>query len=106
MIKVALLSRSGRLNGFCVTGHAGFAESGSDIVCASVTAAVQLTANGITECAGVPAEIKVEENLVSLLLPVQCQSEVAFKMLEAFSLEVKLLAEDYNDYVVLTNAEV
>lgn len=106
MIKVVLLSRSGQACGFRVTGHAGYAESGSDIVCASVTTAVQMTANGVTECAGVPAEIKVEENLVSLLLPANCQDAAACKMLEAFELEIKLLAQDYNEYVVLSYSEV
>ena len=51
------MSRRDRVVGFRVTGHAGYAESGSDIVCAGVTTAVQLVANGITECAGIIAEV-------------------------------------------------
>lgn len=100
------MSRRDRVVGFRVTGHAGYAESGSDIVCAGVTTAVQLVANGITECAGIIAEVQVQENLVSLLLPETCCNEAAFLLLEAFELQMGVMAQEYQEYVVLTYAEV
>ena len=37
MIKVTIYQSSeGKISGFAVQGHAGYAESGSDIVCAAV----------------------------------------------------------------------
>lgn len=106
MVEVVLLSRENRVVGFRVSGHAGFAESGFDIVCAGVTTAVQLTANGITECAGAEADVLVEENLVSLLLPDSCCDSAVFLMLDAFELQMGVMAQEYKEYVVLTYAEV
>lgn len=106
MIKVVLLSHGDRVVGFRVSGHAGFAESGSDVVCAGVTTAVQLTANGVTECAGIAAEVQVEENLVSLLLPEGCCDGAAFLLLEAFELQMGVMAQEYKENVALTYAEV
>lgn len=38
-----------RLVGFRITGHAGYADYGEDVCCASVSSAVMLTANTVTE---------------------------------------------------------
>ena len=50
MIKV-VLSRDdyGMCNGFHVTGHAGYADSGYDIICAAVSVLTQNTVNSIEQ---------------------------------------------------------
>ena len=40
MTTVTFHSAEGRLDGFVVEGHSGYAEAGSDIVCAAISAAV------------------------------------------------------------------
>jgi len=48
MIKFTTVSNTdGKITQFTVDGHSGYAESGSDIVCASVSSTVWLTINGI-----------------------------------------------------------
>ena len=48
MIKFTTVADTdGKITQFTVDGHSGFAESGSDIVCASVSSVVWLTINGI-----------------------------------------------------------
>ena len=48
MIKFTTVKNTeGKITQFTVDGHSGYAESGSDIVCASVSTAVWLTINGI-----------------------------------------------------------
>ncbi|MDR1117609.1 MAG: ribosomal-processing cysteine protease Prp [Oscillospiraceae bacterium] len=42
MIKVSLTERDGVILRLSVSGHSGFSDGGSDIVCAGVTAAVRL----------------------------------------------------------------
>ncbi len=106
MIHAELFCHNSQVTGFCVRGHAGYSESGSDVVCAGVTTAVQLTANGITECARVPANVEVKENEVRLELPQNCSDVVALKMLEAFELQLKLLSSDYGMYIELVYSEV
>ena len=51
-------SESGALRGFTVKGHAGYAEAGSDIICAAVSA-LCYTAAGYFESAG-PEEYRCE----------------------------------------------
>lgn len=104
MIKAEFVSCNGALTGFSVSGHAMFAEFGSDIVCASVSSALQLTANGITEIANKPADIKVEENLISL--KVLQQGEVVEAFLKAFKLQLEILLEDYPNKIEIITTEV
>ena len=49
MITAEFFLRGERFLGVSVRGHAGYAAYGHDVVCASVTSAVELVANGITE---------------------------------------------------------
>ncbi|SDA29319.1 hypothetical protein SAMN02910447_03021 [Ruminococcus sp. YE71] len=53
---------SQKLLGFVVSGHAGYAEEGQDIVCAAVSSAVMLTANTVTEVFALNAKVREEPN--------------------------------------------
>ena len=57
-----------KLVGFRITGHAGYADHGEDICCASVSSAVMLTANTVTEAFKINAKVAVEENEIILKL--------------------------------------
>ena len=104
MIRIRFCRRGGEIVGFRVKGHAGFAESGQDIVCASVTSAVQMAANGLTECAGLPADLSVHEGDISL----RCEGggEGANLLFESLYLQLSLLAQDYPKNIVITDTEV
>ena len=53
MIRIKMeKDRQGRLCGFIVEGHADYAEEGSDIVCAAVSALTQTALLGIIRYAG------------------------------------------------------
>ena len=71
MTTVTFHSGSGRLDGFVVEGHSGYAEAGSDIVCAAISAAVGLTECTINEVMGLGAPVKAKEESarISLKLP-------------------------------------
>ncbi len=49
MINADFQKKDSVIIGFSVKGHAEFADEGEDIVCASVSSAVQLVANAITD---------------------------------------------------------
>lgn len=105
MIKAKFCKHNGVYCGFEVSGHANFAEYGQDIVCASVTSAVQLTINGISEILKVDSRIKVLDNSVSIMLPENPNSStIAF--LKALYLHLELLSQDYNGTIKITNVEV
>ena len=40
MIRADFYDQEGRITGFSVSGHSGYAEAGADVVCAAVSAAV------------------------------------------------------------------
>ena len=68
----AQFQKSGqKFKAFSIEGHAGYADAGRDIVCASVTSAVQLTANAITEQFGEKAEVAD----VYKRQPLECKRE-------------------------------
>lgn len=61
-------SKDHKLLGFQVTGHAGYGQFGHDVACASVSSAVMMAANTITEAFKVEAKVIVEENEIILKL--------------------------------------
>jgi uncharacterized protein YsxB (DUF464 family) len=57
-----------KLVGFDISGHAGFADFGQDIACASVSSAVMLAVNTITDVFMIDAKTSVYENDILLKL--------------------------------------
>jgi len=107
MIKAVFFKSEGSFDGFSVSGHAGYAESGRDIVCASVSSAAQMAVNGVTECAKVPASVKVLENEISLRLAgPQKNSPGAQMLLGAFYLQLTLIKQEFPKFITVTVSEV
>ncbi len=102
----AVFYRKGRqLCGFSVSGHAGYADAGEDVICAYVTSAVEMTANGITEIAKVSADVKVEDNQVSVSLP-EHSAESAYCLIESLRLHLSELSQQYPKFIQLKYTEV
>ncbi len=70
MTTIKFLTEGKRINGFDVSGHSGYAEEGSDIVCAAVTSAVRLTEATINDVLGLAANVKMREKSASVSLRV------------------------------------
>ena len=71
MTTVSFHMEGNRIVGFTVKGHSGYAEAGSDIVCAAVTSAVRLVECAVNDVLGLEASVKVKERdaSISLRLP-------------------------------------
>ena len=84
MTKVEIFNHDGRIHGFSVSGHSGYAEEGSDIVCAAVSAAVTFAECTINDVLGNHANTKVkeEEPRITLTLPAACDDEDAVQAYE------------------------
>ena len=100
MTTVIFHSAAGRLDGFAVEGHSGYAEAGSDIVCAAVSAAVGLTECTINEVMGVGAPVKAKENSArfSLRLPPALNEEsesLCQTVLTGLMVYLRSLGEEY-----------
>ncbi len=104
MINVSFEKREGALVGFKISGHAGYDDYGSDIVCASVTSAVQLTVNAVCEILKCKADVKVLDNEITLRL--SCYEKEAVSFLEALHLHLEILSQDYRGTIKITETEV
>lgn len=105
MIKALFTKDANGYNSFSIKGHAMYDDFGKDIVCASVTSAVQLTANAITEVIGIKAVISVLENEIKLKLPENSPKE-AYDFMHALFIHIGILSEDYWGAIELKVLEV
>ncbi|MDI9504506.1 MAG: ribosomal-processing cysteine protease Prp [Clostridiales bacterium] len=96
MTKAVLYCRSGQLQGFLLEGHAGWGESGKDIVCSALSAITHMTAIGITEVMTLRAQVFTEEKAgrMRLILHPEDVSK-AQVLLRAMELELGCIAEQY-----------
>ena len=105
MIRVEFTKSGELLTSFSVSGHAGYDDYGHDIVCASVTSAVQLTANGITEVLKLGAQVDVGENEIKMTLD-RADAKKGQAFLQALLLHLNLLSEDYEGTIQVNLSEV
>lgn len=98
MITATFLKHNQTFISVSVFGHAGFADAGQDVICASVSASVQMTANLLTEIYHLPAEIAVEENRISISV-ASIQNEHANLLLQGLFLQLQLLMEEAPDCI-------
>ncbi len=61
MTRVTFFLEGRRITGFDAKGHSGYAEAGSDIVCAAITSAVRVVDATINDVMGLAASVKVRE---------------------------------------------
>ena len=66
-----------RITGFSISGHSGYAEEGSDIVCAAISAVTAMVEATVNEVCGAKAKVRVKEAdaRITLTLPTVCDEE-------------------------------
>ena len=92
----------GRITGFSVSGHSGYAEAGQDIVCAAVSAVVGMAEATINDVCGAKAKVRVkdEQTRITLTLPVSCDEEDAVQaVLAGMMITLAGMRDDYPDYI-------
>ena len=92
-----------RITGFSVSGHSGYAEAGSDIVCAAVSAVVTMAEATINDVCGAKAKVRVREQenaRITLTLPASCDEEESVQaVLAGMMLTLCSMRDDYPDYI-------
>ncbi len=66
MTTITFLTEDSRIIGFDAVGHSGWAEAGSDIVCAAITSAIRLVDATVNDVMGLCASVKVNESSGSI----------------------------------------
>ena len=95
-----------RIVGFTVKGHSGYAEAGSDIVCAAVTSAIRLTECAVNDVLGLEAPVKVRQKDASITLKLPAQlgpanEDTCQVLLTALMVHLVQLAEEYPDHITV-----
>lgn len=106
MIEAEFYSSNGMVTGFRVTGHSGFAEEGSDIVCASVSSAAYMTANTVTEVLHLAPQLEEDDGYLLLKLADTADWEAAADILGGFLLHMAQLSRQFPQYITVINTEV
>ena len=102
MTRCEFFTEDDRITGFSVSGHSGYAEAGSDIVCAAISAIVTMAEATINDVCGAKAKVRVKEEdaRVTLTLPASCDEEESVQaVLSGMMLALISLKEDYPDYI-------
>ena len=102
MTRCEFFTQDDRITGFSVSGHSGYGEAGTDIVCAAVSAAVAMAEATINDVCGAKAKVRVKDAdaRVSLTLPASCDEEESVQaVLAGMLLTLCSLRDDYPDYI-------
>ena len=102
MTRCEFFTEDDRITGFSVSGHSGYAEAGSDIVCAAITAIVRMAEATINDVCGAKAKVRVKDadNRITLMLPASCDEEESVQaVLAGMMLTLVSLAEEHPDYI-------
>ena len=102
MTRCEFFTEDDRITGFSVSGHSGYAESGSDIVCSAISAVVSMTEATINDICGAKAKVRVKEEdaRITLTLPASCDEEETVQaVLAGMLLYLCNLRDEYPDYI-------
>ena len=102
MTRCEFFTEDERITGFSVSGHSGYAEAGSDIVCAAISAVVTLVEATINDVCGAKAKVRVKEEdaRISLTLPSSCDEEESVQaVLAGILITLCSMRDDYPDYI-------
>ncbi|MBP3237656.1 MAG: ribosomal-processing cysteine protease Prp [Lachnospiraceae bacterium] len=102
MITVSIFkNKAGKISGFSLAGHAGYAEEGEDIVCSAVTALSFNTVNSIEAFCNdkIVLDVADENEGGYLRLDLKNPSEEALLLLKSFELGIKNICDEYGEHV-------
>ena len=102
MTRCEFFMEDDRITGFSVSGHSGYAEAGTDIVCAAISAVVTMAEATINDVCGAKAKVRVKEqdSRVTLTLPSSCDEEETVQaVLSGMLVTLLNLKEQYPDYI-------
>ena len=80
MIKITIIKNGDNVTAISCEGHSGYAESGSDIVCAGVSVLTQNAQKTLTELLHINTSYNVDEEFASLNLALPKLEGEQFKM--------------------------
>lgn len=107
MIQAEFFTSEGAVIKVKVSGHSGYSEAGSDIVCASVSSAVIMTANTITEIMKLPAVVTAitDSGFVKISLDKE-NADKCQDILQGLKLHLDNIEMQYSEFLKVITTEV
>ena len=108
MTEVKFYSDGGGLRGIEGRGHSGFAERGSDVVCAAVSSLLQALLLGLSDVAkveGLECEVDPEEPLIRVIWPQKAARRVSL-LTETVALSLREISSGSPGHVNITEVRL
>ena len=105
MTTVRLIKSGGNTIGFDVSGHSGYAECGSDIVCAAITSSVTLAETIINDSFNAGADVEVDPVTARISLRLNKPCDLCQGVLEAFERHMLALCDEYPKYIKILEVQ-
>ena len=102
-------NQAGKIVHFVAEGHTAFAEAGSDIVCAAVSALTLAAINGLTDVVGISVGYEVRDGYAECVLPDSLGSQEAYGaqvLLETLWVSLCDLAAQHSAFLSIQEQEV
>ena len=107
MSKVEIFRKNGNIIGYKASGHSGYSEQGSDIICSAISTSLQMTLIGIQEVLKLKVDFKINDgfldvDLKNISLDKLTQTNI---LTEAMAIFLKELTKQYPKYIRLVEKE-
>ena len=107
MTKVEIFRKNGNIIGYKASGHSGYSEQGSDIICSAISTSLQMTLIGIQEILKLKVDFKINDGFLDVDLKNISQSKLTQTniLTEAMAIFLKELTKQYPKYIRLVEKE-
>ena len=107
MTKVEIFRKNGSIVGYKASGHSGYSEQESDIICSAISTSLQMTLIGIQEVLKLKVDFKINDgfldvDLKNISLDKLTQTNI---LTEAMAIFLKELTKQYPKYIRLVEKE-
>ena len=110
MIKARIYRKNQKICGFEISGHAGYAQAGEDIVCSAVTVLCFNTVNAVEKFTDIPFKADMDEKrggYLKVVFPLEgMEDERVQLLLQTLWLGLSGIETEYNKYLTLKIEEV
>lgn len=107
MTKVEIFRKNGNIIGYKASGHSGYSEQESDIICSAISTSLQMTLLGIQKVLKLKVDFKINDgfldvDLKNISLDKLTQTNI---LTEAMAIFLKELTKQYPKYIRLVEKE-
>ena len=107
MTKVEIFRKNGNIIGYKASGHSGYSEQGSDIICSAISTSLQMTLIGIQKVLKLKVDFKINDGFLDVdLKNISLDKLTQINILtETMAIFLKELTKQYPKYIRLVEKE-